>query len=141
MANRNNKICICCSKPYEFCTGCAKDNEKPSWMNIYCSENCRSLFQGATDYRAGEITKDQAKKIVDNADLTNEKNFKDSIKKFIKEFKEEKKTIVTVEKNTDVKDKSQNNSNTQNAPIVNHIKKNKPVVKDDNKQDFINFKK
>ena len=78
-----NKICIVCGKKYEYCPHCSADNSKPSWMNMFCSENCKNLFQAATDYYAGELTPSKAKTIVGKADLSNKDNFKSSIIKFI----------------------------------------------------------
>jgi Ran GTPase-activating protein (RanGAP) involved in mRNA processing and transport len=55
-------------------------------MNMFCSENCKNLFQAATDYYAGELTPSKAKAIVEKADLSNKDNFKPSIVKFIDEL-------------------------------------------------------
>lgn len=94
---KNNKICVCCTKAYSYCPHCSADDSKPSWMNMFCSEDCKNLFQAATDYYAGELTKEKAKEIVKNADLSNKSNFKTSIVKFINELTEEdKKGVVEV---------------------------------------------
>ena len=83
---KNNKICVCDGTRYSYCNTCSADNSKPSWMNMFCSENCKNLFQAATDYYAGELTPSKAKAIVENADLSNKDNFKPSIVKFIDEL-------------------------------------------------------
>lgn len=94
---KNNKICATCAKAYSYCNHCSADDSKPSWMNMFCSEDCKNLFQAATDYYAGELTKEKAKEIVKNADLSNKSNFRTSIVKFINEFTEEdKKGVVEV---------------------------------------------
>lgn len=81
-----NKQCIVCSTKYSYCSSCAEDKKKPLWMNQYCSENCRNLFTAASDYIANEITKDEAKRVVQNADLRNKSNFRESIIDFINEM-------------------------------------------------------
>ncbi len=80
---KNNKTCVCDGTRYSYCPHCSADNSKPSWMNMFCSENCKNLFQAATDYYAGELTPSEAKVIVENADLSNKENFKPSVQKFI----------------------------------------------------------
>ncbi len=83
---KNNKTCTVCKTLYSYCPHCSADNSKPSWMNMFCSENCKNLFQAATDYYAGELTPSKAKAIVEKADLSNKDNFKPSIVKFIDEL-------------------------------------------------------
>ena len=81
-----NKTCTVCNTKYSFCPNCAADNSKPSWMNMFCSENCKNLFQAATDFYAGELTPGKAKAVVEKADLSNKANFKPSVVKFIDEL-------------------------------------------------------
>lgn len=83
---KNNKTCACDGTHYSYCPHCSADNSKPSWMNMFCSENCKNLFQAATDYYAGELAPSKAKAIVEKADLSNKDNFKPSIIKFIDEL-------------------------------------------------------
>ena len=81
----NNKTCITCGKTYKYCPSCGTDRDKPMWMNIYCSDNCRILFNTATNYFGGDITKEQAKEIVDKADLSKIDRIRPDIVKMIKE--------------------------------------------------------
>lgn len=78
-----NKTCTVCGTKYSYCPVCSADNSKPSWMNMFCSENCKDLFQAATDYYAGELEPGKAKVIVEKSDLSNKENFKPSVQKFI----------------------------------------------------------
>ena len=78
-----NKTCAVCGTKYSYCPVCSADASKPSWMNMFCSENCKNLFQAATDYYAGELTPGKAKAIVRKSDLSNKINFKPSVQKFI----------------------------------------------------------
>lgn len=97
-----NKICICDNTKYSYCPTCAADNSKPAWMNMYCSENCKNLFQAATDYNAGEINFEDAKKIVEKADLSNKDNFKPSIVRFIDEVLSDKPVKVEIKEDKTV---------------------------------------
>ena len=90
MAIKNNRTCLVDGKKYSYCPSCSQDKNKPAYMATFCSENCMKLFMAASDYAANEISKEDAKKIVDKADLSNRKNFKASINKFIAEILGEK---------------------------------------------------
>ena len=83
---KNNKICATCGKHYHYCPTCSADNKKPSWMNMFCSENCKDLFQTATDYYAGELTASKAKAAVNKLDITNKDQFKSSVVRMIDEL-------------------------------------------------------
>lgn len=80
---RNNKKCIVCGKEYSYCPTCRGDANQPAWRSIYCSENCKSIMDIATDYNASELIKADAKKKLSSCDLSNKKNFKDGIIKTI----------------------------------------------------------
>ena len=83
---KNNKICATCGKHYHYCPTCAADNSKPAWMNMFCSENCKDLFQTATDYYAGELAASKAKASINKLDITNKDQFKSSIVRMIDEL-------------------------------------------------------
>ena len=99
---KNNRTCANCGKRYHYCPTCTEDQNKPTWMSSYCSENCKNLFVGATDYFAGLISKEKAKDIVYSADLKNINKFHHGVVKFINTIKsmfdeKEKKTQDNVE--------------------------------------------
>lgn len=83
MVRRNNKTCIVCSKQYTFCTGCSEFDSEPRWKAIYCDENCKKLFEYASGFLAGEITKAQAKAGFDSCDLSYKASIHPSIQKAI----------------------------------------------------------
>ena len=60
-------------------------------MALYHDDNCRSIMNIATEYVAGNITKADAKSQLDSCDLTNKKNFKESVVKAINEIYAAKK--------------------------------------------------
>lgn len=67
---KNNKICICCKSTYTFCPSCAESKNLEMWRNIYHNENCKNIFNTASDYLAGAITKEEAKQKFDACDLS-----------------------------------------------------------------------
>lgn len=70
MARNNNRKCICCSTEYRYCNTCNEDKMKPMWYTIYHNENCKNIFNAASDYLAGAITKEEAKQKFDACDLS-----------------------------------------------------------------------
>ena len=92
MAKTKARKCIVCGKEYEYCNRCSSHASMPTWMSLYHDDNCRSIMNIATEYMAGNITKTDAKSQLDNCDLTNKKNFKESVVKAINEIYTAKKT-------------------------------------------------
>ena len=70
MAKKNNKTCIVCGEKYTFCPTCSDTNNLKMWKNIYHNENCKDIFNTASDYLAGAITKEEAKEKFDACDLS-----------------------------------------------------------------------
>ena len=70
MARKNNRKCICCSVEYRYCNTCNEDKMKPAWHTIYHNENCKDIFNTASDYLAGAITKEEARQKFDACDLS-----------------------------------------------------------------------
>ena len=86
MAIIKSRKCIVCGKEYEYCNGCKSHMAFPAWMAIYHDENCKNIMNVATEYMAGNLTKADAKAKLDCCDLTNKRNFKDSILKIVNEI-------------------------------------------------------
>lgn len=83
-----NKVCIVCHKKYEYCPSCSGDANKPSWMAVFCCDNCRILYNTINDYRHKLLSKEKAFEILNKLDLSyvNElpKNFKESFDEIMK---------------------------------------------------------
>ena len=58
-----NRVCLVCSKNFEYCPNCNKGSNKAkdTWRQNYCSENCRDIFKTCMDYISGVISIDEAK--------------------------------------------------------------------------------
>ena len=84
--------CVVCGVEYTYCNTCKEHASKPSWMALYHDENCRSIMNIATEYMAGNITKADAKAELDKCDLSNKKNFKESVLSAVNEICATKKT-------------------------------------------------
>ena len=91
MARIKARKCIVCGKEYEYCNRCSSHTSMPTWMALYHDENCRSIMNIATEYMAGNLAKADAKLALDSCDLTNKKNFKESVLKAVNEIYATKK--------------------------------------------------
>ena len=101
MGKTKTRKCIVCGKEYEYCNRCESYAAFPAWMSIFHDENCKKIMSIATEYRAGNLTKAEAKIRLDGCDISNKKNFSDSILKTVNEIcsgrKFSKADIVKVE--------------------------------------------
>lgn len=92
----NNRICLTCGKPYEYCGSCPSSLNLPVWKNLFDTENCKTVFETVSDYAQNAITKESAKVRLSKCDVSG--IFKDNIKKLIDDInKEDAKNIVTKE--------------------------------------------
>lgn len=102
-----NRSCLVCGEKYEFCpAGCHKSINKPSWMGMFHSENCRDIYYACANYMIGKtISKEEAKTELEKLDLSAAGNssFNPKIKEWINEItntvtsNEKKKTKKTKE--------------------------------------------
>nr|DAQ21638.1 MAG TPA: Nfn subunit A, Nfn subunit [Caudoviricetes sp.] len=92
----NNRICLTCGKPYEYCGSCPSSLNLPVWKNLFDTENCKTVFETVSDYAQNAITKESAKVRLSKCDVSG--IFKDNIKKLIDDInKEDAKNIATKE--------------------------------------------
>ena len=116
---KNNRICIVCSTKYTYCPNCAEFDHLEKWHTIYHDENCKNIFEAASDYLAGYITKEEAKLKLDKCDLSNKANFHHKIVEAIDEVygtnkentektTETKKSTKSTTKKVEVKEESIN---------------------------------
>lgn len=75
---KDNKTCILCGNKYTYCNNCAEFDHLPYWMVCYCSKNCKDIFDTLSAYNMNQITKDEAKKILEDCNLSNKHAFRES---------------------------------------------------------------
>lgn len=68
MAKLNRK-CIICGTRYSYCPYCSEDTNKPTWMAIFCGENCKDIYTTLDDFRDGRISKEDAQTVLNGLDL------------------------------------------------------------------------
>lgn len=101
MATRFTRTCIVCGKEYEYCNGCSRFDHVETWHNIYHDENCRKIFNIASNYHAGKLSREEAAKAFSECDLSNKQDFKPSINKLIDELLEVLEVEEKVEESKD----------------------------------------
>lgn len=60
----NNKICVVCGTPYRYCNDCREFLNYPTWMSMFCSEECFNSYEVMSSYENGKIDKEEAKTIL-----------------------------------------------------------------------------
>ena len=131
--SRYNKTCILCGTEYKFCQGCRDYEDKPSWYNIYCSENCRTIFN--TIVAAGDtITMAEAKRIlIKDCDLSSKEKFRpdmlNAMNKILEtpdeikaDIAEEPKEEIKEEVKEEIKEEVKEESKEEQKPFNNKKK-------------------
>lgn len=93
----NNRICLTCGKPYEYCGSCPSSLNLPVWKNIFDTENCKTVFETVSDYAQNAITKESAKIRLSKCDVSGV--FKNNIKKLIDDINEKDVKNIEIKEN------------------------------------------
>lgn len=73
--------CYLCGEKYGYCPSCSQDKYKPAWMATFHSENCKNIFDIATRFNMQLLTKEEAKAVMEQCDLSNKSNFKSYVQR------------------------------------------------------------
>ena len=92
-----DKECILDHTKYLYCSGCSDYAKYPRWMESFCSDNCRQIFNTVMEYRAGVKTGLQAKAALSKLDLSGKDHFDNGIKEFVTAIMAEKDEEPVVE--------------------------------------------
>lgn len=87
---RRTRECYLCGEKYNYCPNCSNDRIKPTWMAEFHDENCKNIFDIATRFNMQLLTKEEAKAAMEKCDLSNKENFKDYVKRDLKNIFAEK---------------------------------------------------
>ena len=101
-----NRTCSVCKKNYSYCPTCAADLNKPTWMAMFCSKNCREIYNTSVDYKREILSRENAFDILNGLDLSYmdklPENFKVVLNEILKtddEVKEEKIEEIIIDNN------------------------------------------
>ncbi len=90
---RRDRQCLCCGTKYSYCPTCSVDKAKPTWMTEFCSESCKELFETATKYNLGKLTKSEAKEIIEKLELKERSAYVDCVQKDLENILTEEKAV------------------------------------------------
>ena len=80
------RICIMDGTHYEYCPNCNKYNHLPRWMMSFCSDKCHDAFTVFCSYKRGNVTKADARKILEGLNLSNAELLREDFKKIYEEI-------------------------------------------------------
>lgn len=81
MYKKDNRVCRCCGKVYTYCPNCAEFANKPAYMAMFHDGNCKDIFMTCADFNHGDLTKNEAREILKNCDLSDKAHFEESVQK------------------------------------------------------------
>ena len=84
--------CIVCGDTYSYCNHCAADQKKPTWYGIFCSENCKEVYDTTLKYGEGLLSQEEAREVLSELDLSKKMQYHPVIKQRVAEimgFKDE----------------------------------------------------
>ena len=126
MAVKINKKCCVCGNDYTiFCPSCREAVNQPTWMNSFCSENCKQIYEATAGYFGKAYSAQEAKTLLDMCDLSNKENFTAATQRLINEIYEavgveEKEVATTLSSKTEEEVK---HVNVQHTKAFNKKKK------------------
>ena len=129
MAKLNRK-CIICGTRYSYCPHCSEDTNKPTWMAIFCGENCKDIYTTLDDFRDGRMSKEDAQVVLNGLDLS-------PIEKLPKNFQEIFNEII-VKKDIETMDEATIDEATEDTAdavdITELNNNNEEVIQDEVKE-------
>lgn len=84
----HERICIVCGTSYKYCRRCGKYTPRQGG-EMFCSDNCRDIFNVCSRFVTGKISAIEAKALLDNLDLSNIENFQKALKGDIERIMQE----------------------------------------------------
>jgi len=95
------RTCIVCGKEYTYCwKDCHDGSSDPEpWKNIYCSEDCRGIFNVCSKYASGDIDAKTAKRNLSKLKVPQLAKVKDSVHDTLAEIYRKANESIRVQKN------------------------------------------
>lgn len=109
MNKRDLRTCCVCRHSYHFCPVCnEEDKNKEPWYFVYCSENCKNIYNVMSSFENGKIDAETANEQLSKLDLSQKDNFGDSYKNTLSKISTEIKKIKenAFQENVNIKDEN-----------------------------------
>lgn len=88
LSKEPNTACIICGRKYYVCDKCKELKTIKHWKSIADNTNCYKIFITIQQYLENKISKAEAGKLLENADLANMDEYADWVQIQIKNIKE-----------------------------------------------------
>ena len=110
MANGNKK-CVICGKNYSYCPHCGEAKRLPTWLMIFCGEDCNTIYNTVVAWKEGNNTTEEAYNSLSgiDVDVFNSEDFNPITKKQIDEifsYKKNNNDYTNAEGTDDNKDET-----------------------------------
>lgn len=86
MAEQNNATCSICGKGYHMCLSCKDQIRLTPWKMHTCSAEHYKVYQIIHGLNTGVYDKAEAKARLENVDTSDMRDFRDNIKKIVKDI-------------------------------------------------------
>lgn len=77
---KNNRVCKVCGSEYNFCPTCQRLTSSEKYKLMFCSQNCRDVFQVCANHTVGMIDKATAKEELSALDLSKQNQYSEKLK-------------------------------------------------------------
>ena len=127
---KKNRTCYCCNERYYYCPSCA-DEFRPTWMIMFDTEDCKTIFQTCSSYNNGSVTKEEAKEIFKDIKFKDFDTYEKSVSDTLKEiYKEDIKPAAKEE----VKSEPKAETKEESKEVKSYKSQNKQFYRNQNKK-------
>ena len=100
MSKEINHWCVLCGKGYHACDSCSDVKSFTPWRTLTDTITHYAIFQTLKDYNNKLISKEEAKRLLQNTDLSDKDTYKDNVKRMLDEIFMEENVVDTPRKKT-----------------------------------------
>lgn len=96
--SKSNRKCKIDLKSYKYCISCYEDRNKPTWMNMFCCERCKNVFDTLVACTLNKKTKEETRQALLMLDLSDLESFEEEVKNQIKNILSSEENMVVESK-------------------------------------------
>lgn len=126
MNKRDLRTCCVCRRSYHFCPVCnEEDKNKEPWYFVYCSENCKDIYNVMSSFENGKIDAETANEQLSKLDLSQKDNFGNSYKNTLSKISTEIDKIKAdaFKENANIKDEKMDEVESPDKFLKSSIRK------------------
>lgn len=100
----SKRICRTCGAEYDYCPGCGRSAGKPDWMILWCSDECKDIFEAISAYNLEVGTAADVRDVLKTYNVTNYDKYIPRIRKQLQkivpaaELKQQKNVDIVFKK-------------------------------------------